>query len=937
MSYAKGRHPGAVWRKSDLQVHTPRDAGWSGSPNLPGGSTDHEKAREDWADDFVKACLDRGIGVVGITDHHDITMYPYVARAIERSPQAKASLWLFPGMEVTCNDSVQCLILFDQGTPTDVMVRLFGKMPAISSPDQNAARAPQTKLSGRDVKEFIGDAFEDEILRGKHIALPHASNGGHKDILRKGFHPRFAELEVDGVYNEKHYTALDGPSLQKIYGEIPDWGDRRRGIITTGDNRKANYEDLGANACWMRLGEPTAEALRQAVLADEARIAYAEPVIPNQRVLELRVSSTLTGTNFAVTFNDGFNTLIGGRGSGKSAILEYLRFALGRSTLDAMEDLAANRERELISSTLVGGFVEVDLDRNGVVETWRRTLDKQTVITVSFGSETRDLPISGAQERFRARAFSQKQLSTMVRRPATADEQITGIAAAESVDRRRHAEQQLDDAERTVRAAFQQVVQSWAAKAAFDRAEAASADLTRRLESIRKRLEVGGLNSDQQKILEEQPLYSRTAASFDSVKNLVQATLDRARKLRELPLDLWDNLVETSSVENARQSTVLLNERLRLAIEEIKNALMQALDDFPRHQADFDVEKSKFNEQYSSASQAQSHLTSLLAEFRQLGEEQQMAEKSLQNARAAQASLAGAESALAEARAVLDARLTTLREILNEAAGKVMTMSAGVLRAHVEEEVVPERFIEALMDLCERCGVRDVDSRCRELVEQAAKNGRQGWEELIHRLSKIRQSRVQRGDGPEMDPQDVSEIKSGLGFLTDNQARLVLARLDDDRLCKFLSAWASPFIRFEYMDRGSYMPFDRASPGQQAAALLTLLLNQEAGTLIIDQPEDDLDNRVIMTIAKQLQTTKRKRQLIFATHNPNFVVNGDADKVVALVPSVDPNASESVRAAQIAIEEDGAIETTAVRKAITETMEGGIAAFELRGRKYAVV
>jgi ATPase subunit of ABC transporter with duplicated ATPase domains len=143
------------------------------------------------------------------------------------------------------------------------------------------------------------------------------------------------------------------------------------------------------------------------------------------------------------------------------------------------------------------------------------------------------------------------------------------------------------------------------------------------------------------------------------------------------------------------------------------------------------------------------------------------------------------------------------------------------------------------------------------------------------------------------------------------------------------------FITFEYKDAAGYIPFERASPGQQAAALLNLLLNQEAGTLIIDQPEDDLDNKVIMGIVKLLQTTKRKRQLIFATHNPNFVVNGDADKVLALTPGATEGASGGpLAASRVSVEVDGAIETPAVRAAITETMEGGKAAFELRSRKY---
>ena len=61
--------------------------------------------------------------------------------------------------------------------------------------------------------------------------------------------------------------------LARVYGESNDWGNRRHGIITTGDNRNEDYAALGLNACWIRLGEPTAEAIRQAVLADKERIA----------------------------------------------------------------------------------------------------------------------------------------------------------------------------------------------------------------------------------------------------------------------------------------------------------------------------------------------------------------------------------------------------------------------------------------------------------------------------------------------------------------------------------------------------------------------------------------------------------------------------------------------------------------------------------------
>ena len=150
-----------------------------------------------------------------------------------------------------------------------------------------------------------------------------------------------------------------------------------------------------------------------------------------------------------------------------------------------------------------------------------------------------------------------------------------------------------------------------------------------------------------------------------------------------------------------------------------------------------------------------------------------------------------------------------------------------------------------------------------------------------------------------------------------------------------LTAAPEDYIAFEYNDANGYIPFEQASPGQQAAALLHLLLNQEAGTLIIDQPEEDLDNKIIMKIVGLVQTTKRRRQLIFATHNPNFVVNGDSDKVVALAPgNTESGESSDSLTPRVSIDVDGAIETPTVRAAITETMEGGQAAFELRGRKY---
>lgn len=134
---------------------------------------------------------------------------------------------------------------------------------------------------------------------------------------------------------------------------------------------------------------------------------------------------------------------------------------------------------------------------------------------------------------------------------------------------------------------------------------------------------------------------------------------------------------------------------------------------------------------------------------------------------------------------------------------------------------------------------------------------------------------------------------------------------------------------FEYRAReGDYIPFRNASAGQQATALLKTLLNQAGPPLIIDQPEEDLDNPVMLEIVEQVWQAKQKRQLIFASHNANLVVNGDAE----LVAWCDYRALGDQSRGTIAGE--GAIDVPAVRDAIKRIMESGEAAFNLRKEKY---
>lgn len=134
---------------------------------------------------------------------------------------------------------------------------------------------------------------------------------------------------------------------------------------------------------------------------------------------------------------------------------------------------------------------------------------------------------------------------------------------------------------------------------------------------------------------------------------------------------------------------------------------------------------------------------------------------------------------------------------------------------------------------------------------------------------------------------------------------------------------------FEYQPKESeFIAFSAASAGQQATALLRVLLAQTGVPLIIDQPEEDLDSQVVQDVVTRIWSAKQKRQLIFASHNANLVVNGDAELVIAF----DYRKQGDQSGGQVKLE--GAIDVPTVRDEITRVMEGGEKAFRLRKERY---
>ncbi|MDO3352540.1 AAA family ATPase [Mycobacteroides abscessus subsp. abscessus] len=124
-----------------------------------------------------------------------------------------------------------------------------------------------------------------------------------------------------------------------------------------------------------------------------------------------------------------------------------------------------------------------------------------------------------------------------------------------------------------------------------------------------------------------------------------------------------------------------------------------------------------------------------------------------------------------------------------------------------------------------------------------------------------------------------------------------------------------------------FKKMDDLSKGQRATALLLLLLGASRAPLVIDQPEDDLDNRFVYDgIVKNLRELKGKRQIIASTHNANVPVLGDAELIVALEGS-----GQNGKPVEGGI---GSLDDATIRALAESILEGGPAAFNARQHLY---
>jgi chromosome segregation protein len=800
--------------------------------------------------------------------------------------------------------------------------------PATESKHAATQRIPQNVVG--DLADLYHKLNSLDHIRGRFIVFPNVSETGHGTMLRSGFANFYKTMPCVGGYTDGPVSNFGTGNHSIVNGKNRDYGFKSIAVFQTSDNRRRDHADLGKHTTWVKWSEPTAEALRQACLAKESRLSHEEPELPSLWITSMSVSNSKFLGRLNVDLNQQYNAVIGGRGTGKSTILEYLRWALcDQPVEDGDSDIAPvqTRRKKLIEDTLikVDGEVSVTFLLNDVRHVLKRN-SKTQEIHLKIGDADFVQPTEqDIRNLFPIQAYSQKQLSSIGVR---LDEmkRFVELPVKHSLDQVRS---DIHDVEAQIRSSYGNLVRKREIEADIAKYSLEITSQTEQVVKLRKALK--GLSKTDEEIIQQKAEYENEETILEGLKG----DLARAQELVQQLEDDFDGEVESEDDPAILNKALIKNIRGKYAskFEQIGKQIVSlsslfepaSLKDINEVVKKWDRARRDFDKKYEAAKararvnqQQLKHIRETEGRITELNKLQRENRKGL-------TALGEPEATYKALRVRWNGLHAKKIEILDGQCQGFSTLSIGLIKADVKSSLDVEALKRHMKTAFAGLSIREqkIEDLCQRVL--GATDPMAAWTEILAELEFFA---LHSAAGP--DPLPPTPVMDTSGFGEKEKKRLA-SGLDPAKWLELSVSELEFNAVFQYCtnkETNEYIAFNDASAGQQATALLTVLLNQPGAPLIIDQPEDDVDSKMSPAIVRQIWEAKTRRQLLFASHNANFVVNGDAELVVCC--------DYAMSGAQTGgkIKATGAIDNADIREEITTVTEGGKEAFKLRKEKY---
>jgi len=782
-----------------------------------------------------------------------------------------------------------------------------------------------------DLKDLYEKLSSQSYLKGRFTVLPNVSETGHGTMLRSGFANFYKSMPCVGGYTDGPISNFGTGNRSIVRGENREYGFKSIAVFQTSDNRRRDHSNLGKHTTWVKWSEPTAEALRQACLAKESRLSQDEPELPSLWITSMRVSNSKFLGRVEVDFNQQYNAVIGGRGTGKSTILEYLRWGLCDQPVDNTEsDIAPvqTKRKKLIDDTLerVDGEVTVTFLLNDLKHIVKRNSKTQEILLKIGDGAFAKTTEQEVRNLFPIQAYSQKQLSSIGVRIEEL-KRFVELPIKQNIDQIRA---DIRDTGAKIRSAYGNLSRKRALEVDVAKYHVEITSLTEQVAGLRKGLK--GLSPTDQKIIVQKTQYDNEELIIEGLQNELTRTEELVTTLRN-EVGEWDDeegedleVQNTSLIASIREKYGTKFREIRSQISVLVGLFESAsLREIDAETNRWEKAKAEFDTKYEAAK-------GRAAVNQQQLKQIQDVEKRITELKRVQMANRNGVTSLGDPEAgysVLRTRLNELHaekvQALDGQCSNFSALSNGLIRANIKKSLDVESLKQRVKVGFAGLNIREqkIDELCQRVL--GAADPLMEWTGILGELEKLT---LHKAGGAEALP--ATPALNSCGFVANEKTRLA-SGFDSTRWLE-LSVTELEFNPvFEYCtnkDTGEYIAFTDASAGQQATALLTVLLNQPGAPLIIDQPEDDVDSKMSPEIVQQIWKAKSCRQLIFSSHNANFVVNGDAELVICCdyVRAGDQTGGQ--------IKAVGAIDNVGIKDEITAVTEGGKEAFKLRMEKY---
>lgn len=606
--------------------------------------------------------------------------------------------------------------------------------------------------------------------------------------------------------------------------------------------------------------------------------------------LEVENEGFLSGLD--LEFVPGLNVIIGARGTGKTSLIEVIRYVLGAGgfTTDA-----AGRGEQQALAVLQGGAATISLaDAQG----------RHNITKSSSGHVTSTLPYTP-----RCTVLAQNEVEA-VGAQASGRLHLIDRFRRETVDERSDVNR-LTLGLQSLTSELRAVIADGAGIAEQMQAYASLNDeLDAALAAQQALLEHAKATSQQREALASLEAASKTLAARDAV---IRDNLDNVRtfardlgSLRDRATNLvspsHDDSLGDEALHAARSHTRAVAETLGaavLGIAEAEKALQQV------RSADAEL-RNRVDEQSRALRQVLDSVQSGVgASSRRVQElQERMGQLAALNQR-----LADRRAKYLDVQAQRDAlyeQLETLRDqVFRARAAVAHTLNDALgpnIRIRLSQSDQVDRYQSAIVS-----GLRGSKLHYNSLAPLIARS--LSPYELV--------SWVEGGQ--------TEELSKALDLTTDRAAALIAA-LRQSGTPEIISSTIEDGVTLELLDGKEYKATDRLSIGQRCTVVLPVLLAQHGDPLLVDQPEDHLDNAFIAsTLVPALRRRGPDDQFIFTSHNANIPVLGEADRVIVM----DSDGDRGYVAAA------GPIDDPAIVEAVTRIMEGGQDAFAARADFYS--